>query len=627
MRNLLWVATFAISCLAVSSSYAVTPSKQGKLPDAYYQKLKSQPGAFQFKHAFLKTVRLVQINRQLAASQNFAAPQQGGLAIAGDKTVIVIPIHYSDTDKDAYPIAQLQTELFGSWPTGTMTDFYKENSYGRLTVKGSVANWTPVPKNGSYYAGPDYQDPDHPNDTSKKVHCYGLCDGSKIGDLLTQALDAHPEIDWGPTDNDGPDGKPNSGDDDGFVDFVAFVHPGKGGECGDNQNIWSHRGKLSDWLGHEYITKTDKYGGGKLKIDDYVIMPALACDGTTMIQIGVFAHEFGHAFGLPDLYDTSRDPKWNGLGNWDLMAAGGWGGDDNSPEKPTHMSAWSKEFLGWVDPIDVESDTTAKLPAWEGTARAYRLRISPSQYYLITNTQPTGFDSKLPGGGGLLIEYVNEKQIQAGLTSNTVNNDLNNPGVAIIEADGIQHLQDLKAATRANAGDIFPGSAGIDRFDASSLAKPKGQNAVCDISKDASGTTVTASFKKSSAQCNSGVSAIDSGSPPLVSVDSILKSPSTFMNARIRVIGTLNTEGTNYFTDMIPVIIDERGNRLYVQLPRPLEVDVGPADEHPPPRSEQLSDLIGKKVELRGTLSIRDLRRIGTALVFHAEAVHTLKGD
>ena len=41
-----------------------------------------------------------------------------------------------------------------------------------------------------------------------------------------------PPIDWGLYDNDGPDGMPNSGDDDGFVDVLSVLHPQRGGECG-----------------------------------------------------------------------------------------------------------------------------------------------------------------------------------------------------------------------------------------------------------------------------------------------------------------------------------------------------------------------------------------------------------
>ena len=63
-----------------------------------------------------------------------------------------------------------------------------------------------------------------------------------------------------------------------------------------------------------------------------------------MIHIGVFAHEFGHAFGLPDLYDTDSRPTASRResATWCLMASGSWGGDNRSPELPSHMSAWAK---------------------------------------------------------------------------------------------------------------------------------------------------------------------------------------------------------------------------------------------------------------------------------------------
>ena len=117
-------------------------------------------------------------------------------------------------------------------------------------------------------------------------------------------------VNFGQYDNDGPDGLPNSGDDDGFVDFVAFVHPERGAECGTNGNIWSHRFSLSGWLAAYgegtglYTTNDARTGGGFIKVDDYTIQPVLNCNNFSLIDIGVFCHEFGHAFGLPDLYDT-----------------------------------------------------------------------------------------------------------------------------------------------------------------------------------------------------------------------------------------------------------------------------------------------------------------------------------
>src|SRR5687767_7895356 len=66
--------------------------------------------------------------------------------------------------------------------------------------------------------------------------------------------------------------------------------------------------------------------------------------------VGVFAHEFGHDLGLPDLYNTGGGPD-NGVAFWSLMSAGSWASDSANAigDKPVHMGAWEKLALGWLD--------------------------------------------------------------------------------------------------------------------------------------------------------------------------------------------------------------------------------------------------------------------------------------
>ena len=65
--------------------------------------------------------------------------------------------------------------------------------------------------------------------------------------------------------------------------------------------------------------------------------------------LGVFAHEFGHDLGLPDLYDTAGGD--NGTGFWTLMSGGSWlnHGTDSIGTTPGNMGAWEKLQLGWLD--------------------------------------------------------------------------------------------------------------------------------------------------------------------------------------------------------------------------------------------------------------------------------------
>jgi hypothetical protein len=77
-------------------------------------------------------------------------------------------------------------------------------------------------------------------------------------------------------------------------------------------------------------------------------------------EIGVFCHEFGHALGLPDLYDTSAlDQVVNvGPGNWSLMSTGAYGGNGIQPELPAHLGGWASAYLGWSSTIRPAQDTT-----------------------------------------------------------------------------------------------------------------------------------------------------------------------------------------------------------------------------------------------------------------------------
>jgi M6 family metalloprotease-like protein len=289
-------------------------------------------------------------------------------------------------------------------------------------------------------------------------------------------------IDFSQYDNNGPDNIPNSEDDDGFVDFVAIVQPLVGGECqNDNATsaIWSHRWSLSALTGSDFETNDVGKNGQKIRIDDYVIMPAKSCDAQKMIQIGVFSHEFGHAFGLPDLYDTSNQGE--GVGGWDLMGSGSWGGTGNSPEAPSHMSAWSKEFLGWVHSKDIKVDTKdVRIPPVETTGETIKVDIDQDRALLLEYRLRTGFDGSLPASG-LLVWSVKNSVIRPGLKNNQVNAKPDNPGLAVIEADGQNQLEN--AQNRGDQGDVYSGLTRHLDYDSRSRPRTFSRVALCNIRK------------------------------------------------------------------------------------------------------------------------------------------------
>lgn len=541
---------------------ATTPPRdRGPMPDAYLRLQEKDRKAFTFKRALEGLVSTAQRNRalkQIAEASaklgnvaNATRVQEGITEVSGTRSIPVLLLRFRNTTGDAsgHPLfasSALQQKLFDGdqgHPGATIGSFYREMSYNLFDVTGKVYDWKQLSMPDIYYEGRDYPG------RNGLAHCNGLCETSHMGDLIREALDKNPNINWAAYDNDGSDGEANSGDDDGYVDFVAFAHAENGAECDRGTNIWSHRSSLSRWIGSDYETTTPSANGGHIRIDDYTIQPAYGCNGTTPSDIGVYAHEFGHAFGLPDLYDTSGEGQ--GLGNWCLMSGGAWGGDGRSPDQPVQMSAWAKEVLGWVRPKDIPGDLRpAPIATYEDHPDVYRLRISPTQYYLIDNIGKKLSNSKLPVDG-VQIWLVNQNKVNVGLQSNTVNADPDNYGVQLIEAHGQQLLHTPNYF--GGVGDLFKDKR---NFDFGTNPKNIATTAVCEI--DAPGGTALTRFLVNFRLCHgappvqpapsptpAAASAPRPPNPVTTSVSEILANPQRFIKQDVEITGKLENKGAN----------------------------------------------------------------------------------
>jgi len=365
------------------------------------------------------------------------------LLVSGTQEFPVVLIEYPDLASQ-YTIEEFYAMLFGGWPSGSANDYYTEISYGKLNLDGWVAGWAVAANSMSYY---------------------GENSGSTgAAELVWEAAEQADEVlDYSELDNDG----------DGFVDCFTTVHSGHGAEeTGDNDQIWSHKAKLSDFLGSPYITNDpDPYHPGEfIKIDLYTIQPELYDKSNyfDMVCIGVFCHEWGHAFGLPDLYDTDQGDgnEGAGLGKWCLMAGGSWGGDGESPWSPAHMSSWCKSQVGWLIPTKVTANKYYTVKQVETNPQAYKLWTNGNpqkEYFLIENRQAVGFDENIPASG-LLICHIDENVISARRPDNQVNAGGDYPyGVAVEQADGVDDLWD--GNNSGDDGDLFPSSTDNTAFE------------------------------------------------------------------------------------------------------------------------------------------------------------------
>ena len=179
---------------------------------------------------------------------------------------------------------------------------------------------------------------------------------------------------------------------------------------------------------------------------------------TFMIQAGLIAHELGHDLGLPDLYDRTQDEDSAGIGVWGLMASGD-GLGEPSGASPSHLCAWSKVFLRWVEPLIVTNDLLNQtIHEVESNPEIFLLPIvgpnsTSVEYFLVENRQKTGYDKELPHGG-LLIWHVNPLKLGNG------NND-----------DETQKLVDLECADQMLEGHV-PNADPLDAEESGTARNP-----------------------------------------------------------------------------------------------------------------------------------------------------------
>lgn len=461
-----------------------------------------------------------------------------GAAVTGAYTVPVIPIAYTDTPVN-YATQEFYDVLFGATPPlarpYTLKTYYEELSRGRIELDGVVfapyqhnqtAAWVTDGCKGVSIPG--------------QTNCPRPNSQNRMGQMLLALLNeisTGPGGDtvWAQFDNDGPDGIPNSGDDDGFVDFVTFLQPQVGGECTNSSGIWSHRWVLSVWNnGSPYVTQTPRRNaqgnpipGQFLQVRDYTIQSQVGgftgCASGAILPVGTVAHETGHAFGLPDLYDTSNQ-TW-GIGDWSLMSLG----NQVTQMSPASYDPWSLFDMGWatVDLLQSNRTVVTGPRVLSDTIFLARAVAAPQQYVLVENRQAVGSDSAQMGPGvlarqkmpGLLLWYVDEQKVSLGLLGNTVNNGPTH-GVALLQADGLNQLRARQ--NRGDPGDPYPGSTNNTRF--SLLSNP--------AARDYQGQPLGFAFDQIAQLPNGAMTFRYTRRPPSLVT-------TTFPDAQVRVDGTL----------------------------------------------------------------------------------------
>ena len=398
----------------------------------------------------------------------------------------------------------------------TMQNAYKESSYGKTNLirkENTEFVWVEMPKGASYYLDQEGKHAENGKYVLGNVNGDAHT-GEFIRDLLKAADD---QVDF------------SQYAENGEVPNIFVIHEGTGAEFSrDPAQFWSHKwsllsalyygkyyetGKPADvhagmsqgaWI-NQTVAKDMTYDG--VVVNNYNIQPGIggnvagfdaatntykeeAKTGPFPAQTGVYAHEFGHALGLPDFYDTVYTSE--GVGNYSMMAGGSWMRYPNKAEyagnSPTHFDPFSKIFLGWANPIEVTPESGVKtitLPAANkadadnGIVKMDVPGSNGTEYFLFENMQQDGFNKGMNRQGedskGLVAWHVDENVINlyqtAGFRPNNVENWMNKRfqfnqsqtasngdvvthyGLSVVQADGkYDHEKNLN---RGDAGDFF----------------------------------------------------------------------------------------------------------------------------------------------------------------------------
>lgn len=257
------------------------------------------------------------------------------------------------------------------------------------------------------------------------------------------------------------------------VDILMLIHAGTGqemvGKTG-SQDIWSVYDSLAD-----PVPTSDG-----VSISGFCVVPETQCHDKFLVAantgldiikyeanpsaypnvvfphaydvVGVWAHEVGHAFGMPDMYPTTPKtgptPVGMSLGAWSIMASGAYLPTATSAVNvtelygsvPSHPDAFCKKLLGWTSVINVTDERVQEclLPQAGSPGIVYHLWTNGDtesrEYFLAENRAKMNFDRYVPEAG-LMVYRVDDTV--GSLTENDLQRSSTHPRVMPMSADNI----------------------------------------------------------------------------------------------------------------------------------------------------------------------------------------------
>ena len=322
---------------------------------------------------------------------------------------------------------------------GSVRDYFVSQSSGLFTPTFEVVANVKVANPYEYY-GANYAN--------------GSID-AKVGDLIKEALSlAHEQkgIDFSKYVSEGS------------VPLISVYYAGPGEhssyETGSEDYIWAHFSERSFNIDS---VRVSSYFVGNEVLQDYKLDDTgeLKVAGSKFDGIGVFVHEFGHALGLPDFYNTGTG-KFMTMDYWSVMDYGQYFYDGYAP---IGYNAFERSVLGWLDVKELKEAQYAELYPYgqeDKGATAYCIRNSANskEYYLLENRQPGTWYPKLTGHGMFIthVDYDLKRWVY-----NSVNTEKDHQRFSFVPADNqkVAEKENGKTDWDGFKADLFPGLGNV----------------------------------------------------------------------------------------------------------------------------------------------------------------------
>jgi M6 family metalloprotease-like protein len=316
--------------------------------------------------------------RASAARMRAQARNQAPSLSQGKHRIPVFLVNFSDIEfKTKDPVNAFSNMLnqkgySARGGTGSVRDYYYENSHGAYEPEFEVFGPVTLPENSYHYAGAGGME----NFVAAVNDACSLLDD---------------EIDFSKYDSNG----------DGLVDMLLIYYAGYNqAESHRQGEVWPHQSNA--------YKRNVKYDGKNL--DRYFCTSELrGGSGGQMCGIGTTTHEFGHSLGLPDFYDTdySQNGDAGALYDFSLMCGGSYNNDGRTPP---YLNSEERRMLGWMgDQTEIPGQGSLTIEPVQNNVAYKTYTTMDGEYFVYECRTQTGWDLHIPYGG-MLVYHVDKAE-------------------------------------------------------------------------------------------------------------------------------------------------------------------------------------------------------------------------